>query len=46
MRISRGRSLTVSGEACALAVGEIRGRGFASRFLLFDFSEHAPEHAS
>ena len=45
MSIDQGKSLTMSGEACALPVGEHQGRRSRPRLLLLDFSEHAAEHA-
>ena len=46
MSITKGASLTMSGNACALPVGRDQRRRSRAGFLLFHFPEHAAEHAS
>ena len=46
MSIAQGKSLTMSGNACALPVGNIKGEDHARVFYYSIFPEHASQHAS
>jgi Rieske 2Fe-2S family protein len=45
MPITSGNGLTMSGNACALPVGEIKAEDHKRVFYYTNFSEHAAEHA-
>ena len=45
MSIAQGKSLTMSGSACALPVGDIKGEDHA-RVFYYSIFQHASQHAS